>query len=94
MATCQRTCRVVQLERLQQACSTVLWQQMYQPGSAASEATAKSERMAAIQKQLEVVHAARKSANFDDTRDEDLITKYTTAIDNLNKQLLKECDLD
>lgn len=63
-------------------------------GPAASEATAKSERMAAIQKQLEVVHAARKSSNFDDTRDEHLIKKYTTAIDNLNKQLLKECDLD
>jgi hypothetical protein len=63
-------------------------------GLAASEATAKTERMAAIQKQLEVLHSAKKSANFDDTRDTDLITKYTTAIDNLNKKLLNECDLE
>ncbi len=51
----------------------------------------KSEQMAGIHKQLEVLYAARKIASDDEFRDEAAIQKFTSAIQKLNEKLLEEC---
>jgi hypothetical protein len=51
----------------------------------------KCEQMVGIQKQLEVLCAARKSAADAEFRDDAAIEKFTTAIQTLNAKLLDEC---
>lgn len=51
----------------------------------------KLEQMAGIQKQLEVLYAARKGASDAEFRDDAAIEKFTIAIQTLNAKLLDEC---
>jgi hypothetical protein len=51
----------------------------------------KSEQMAGIQKQLEVLYAARKNACDAEFRDNAAIEKFSNAIQRLNDKLVDEC---